>query len=488
MDEVAKSPTASELDDYAEYKRLRRVHRDIRNKATTGSCHRNKVLSVPTKVAPSILPPVPPRSRKVSLSRASPAPFRAITSTVTPNSESPGNVDLSEVLTAIAKDKIASATTKSPPNLPTQFTALPSTETETLRSGPPRTPKPSDSRGAGSIADISESLTEVAPWIDYDPSYLAIPTTTDFTLTARSTASTHVPSEQQQYDVTSWDKGRARKNNGEGRAVLRPSSLKHELSPMKDLIKNESKALGSFRNRKPAAKLFDGSEDMSGPSLRYFSLQRPRTDSESPGCNSHSTGRPVRNDSTADVPETVTPVYAGCVSPSRRLFSRRDAIALPHNCVTSSPSPIGQNFECLEGGHSSGAVTRGFSAEPVRPLPITLRGFVATAAAATGESTPAICAVTTYSNGPGHTSPSHTSTMGALAASTLEQGMEGVEELEDQAAFRNPFNSPVNTQTRMNTKGSDPPQKPLPDISGSCVQSIPAYSFVKTGGDDEDSD
>ncbi|KAL5401842.1 hypothetical protein PMIN03_011182, partial [Paraphaeosphaeria minitans] len=89
VQEVAKSPIASELDDYSEYKRLRKVHKDLRAKAVMDSIDTNRILAVPVKVAPIIPPPAPAPSVRVSSFKVSSAPSRTTTSTSAPGKESP---------------------------------------------------------------------------------------------------------------------------------------------------------------------------------------------------------------------------------------------------------------------------------------------------------------------------------------------------------------------------------------------------------------
>jgi hypothetical protein len=72
MSEVLKHPTAAELDDYAEYKRLRRIHRGDHKEGTADKAD----LHVSGKDAP----PIPATSTLVSQLRASkpsPSPSRA---------------------------------------------------------------------------------------------------------------------------------------------------------------------------------------------------------------------------------------------------------------------------------------------------------------------------------------------------------------------------------------------------------------------------
>ncbi|KAF1844198.1 uncharacterized protein K460DRAFT_160168 [Cucurbitaria berberidis CBS 394.84] len=57
MGEVTMHPTANEVDDYTEYKRLRKVHREDKHKDTTSSSIKSPQTAV--KTAPTILPPQP---------------------------------------------------------------------------------------------------------------------------------------------------------------------------------------------------------------------------------------------------------------------------------------------------------------------------------------------------------------------------------------------------------------------------------------------
>lgn len=198
---MVKSPTASELDDYSEYKRLRKVYRDLRNKAIASSVDAAIMVPAPVKVAPVIPPAALISSGRASSFVASPVVSQLIISGKAQDDESTDfSGHISGESPAIANEGHARV-------VASQYTALsssPDIPAPPVRYDPPRSDllwshTPPGSGGTASIASTSRSYqptTEVAPWIDYEPSTTTFSTTEDLATTKLSTIRGHATSDQ----------------------------------------------------------------------------------------------------------------------------------------------------------------------------------------------------------------------------------------------------------------------------------------------------
>jgi hypothetical protein len=348
---VAKSPSAFELDDYSEYKRLRKVRRDLRNKGVAGSTDANKITHVPVKVAPVISLPAPILSGRVSSARASPDPSRSTTYTFAPGKELSGTSEY--VLGGTSTIATEGDAHVAPWNLtdlsiPAAISSF--VRTETSHSDPYRFHTPSDSKDAGSITSTLQSrrsITEVAPWINYDLPHLTLPTTDDLALSKRSTTRSHFAPDQA--DSPTIDPRKESNKNGGHRytVLLRPTSSIQDLDPGIDLRRKESSKSTLMRSRNPVAKLFDGAEDESSTAVDYFSQRRPRAASPISEHPFNAPGRGARASSTGDMPLPVAPIPVNHTGPGSLLFERRDAVAFPYGCAISPLFPSDLSLESL---------------------------------------------------------------------------------------------------------------------------------------------
>ncbi|KAL5449882.1 hypothetical protein PMIN06_006731 [Paraphaeosphaeria minitans] len=352
VQEVAKSPIASELDDYSEYKRLRKVHKDLRAKAVMDSIDTNRILAVPVKVAPIIPPPAPAPSVRVSSFKVSSAPSRTTTSTSAPGKESPGasqNVSGGSPILGTDGDTYVGQRSASSLSIPA---AIPSpVRVETSRSDPPRTHTPSGSRGPGWIGSMSQSrysIKEVAPWIDDDLPYLTLPLSGYLPLTTCSTIDSQFVLNRPDSRTPIGGKSN-RKNDGNSYTViLRPASSIHEPKSGADLGTGERSRPTLQRSRNPVAKLFDSTEDEAGTTVDdYFSLRRPRAASTTSKHPVVASRRLERASSTGYTPQPMALIAVKSVSPSSLLFERRDAIAFPYGYAVSPRSPLDQSLGSL---------------------------------------------------------------------------------------------------------------------------------------------
>jgi putative methyltransferase len=264
MDEVTKRPTATEVDDYSEYKRLRKLHREGKRKVheTTGTAL--ATFQQPVKAAPQIMPlmPVPPRLTP----RGSPSPSRKptfkrphfdIPEDMTPDLPSAGmsprtigETDYfrfspvkSSTLLVPTRSSIRPSNHHSADASPTVTPVMSSPGTASLASS-------NNTRGSGQV-NIPEggqaNIQEVAPWVELDAES-SVPSSDD-------TAPSDIKSNGTLSPGTADNKHLRRRHS--------PTS-----TPRRDRRKSGDVSLSSkskdsrksifVRSRNPMAKLFDG--------------------------------------------------------------------------------------------------------------------------------------------------------------------------------------------------------------------------------------
>lgn len=358
MDDVAKFPKACELDDYAEYKRLRKLHRDQRSKAVTASPDMKMVLPIPTKVAPVIAPLSHGALGAKSLARASPAASRGTTTTGTPRKSSP--VPSKTALAGSSSFNFGEDTfwtQKSPANLAIPANVSPVRRTETSNSNLPRV-SPSASQDADSNVSTPGShqsdIKEVAPWTDFDLTHLITPVGAS---TRRSTTRSDIAPDKINTPTPMSRKETRGRSGSRYDAPLRLSPSGQSLTPGKTLGRKESRKESrksifvGFRN--PMTKLFDGTDDEPSSMAEYFSLKRLRATSVSPKRTTTASRRRGRASSTGDAPYPSSLIPLGKLEPNPAVFQRRSAISFAHGYVTSpTVSEVHSNAD-LESPHHS---------------------------------------------------------------------------------------------------------------------------------------
>ncbi|KAF1979995.1 hypothetical protein BU23DRAFT_594360 [Bimuria novae-zelandiae CBS 107.79] len=442
-DEVAKYPTASMLDDYSEYKRLRKVHRELRSKVVTTLPEVKKVVPMPAKVAPAIPPVAPVASGAKSLFAS------------TPQKPSPApSKDTLEAAPGANIKEDAFPAHKSPGNL----VIPPLGRTETSHSDALRVNAP-NSNEASSVASTSKShqsvIKEVAPWIDYDLPHLEIPPATNFVSTKRSTTHNDVAPDQPNGPTSMNRKATRKKSEDRSHLLLRPSPSGQTLQPAQDLNKKESRKSVLFRSRNPMAKLFDGTEDGSSKTNDYFSIEQHRVASANPEQKATASGGRARATSTGGTPQPVAPTPVKQKGPNPLLLDdRRDAVAFPSGyslpptllTVYSDTALVAprQSLEDPFVGLSPLRITE--------PLPVSLKDFLQKDAPTTNSSTEASPRI----ERPVSSSPD-VATRRAQAAGRLKKIVKDLEELQVKVAFRDPFGSTGHNHERKRTDSSNVP-------------------------------
>jgi len=187
MEAVTKRPSATEVDDYQEYKRLRRASRDIRQKHISAPPIRTD-FEATVKAAPSIVPPQPPQPPPLipKPTQADPAPStprRGVFKHLHYDEEahahvqnrekvvSPQTVPNNDPLPAVAAAPSRNVTL-TVPALPNRTTTIQAKPESTSPSEAHAQPSPAGSNtssahtATSAVPDIK--IREVAPWIDYD--------------------------------------------------------------------------------------------------------------------------------------------------------------------------------------------------------------------------------------------------------------------------------------------------------------------------------
>ncbi|KAH7066617.1 hypothetical protein BKA63DRAFT_582788 [Paraphoma chrysanthemicola] len=182
MNEVTKRPTAAEVDDYSEYKRLRKVHREGKRKgrlgATASSINVDLTLA---KAAPPIPPPQPSgasggtmKVRRSSPSRGSSrkSMFRRPHFDMpeahpqpTPDVVSPMTIPDTDQFPLPRSTLTVPGSTNLRPHLQGGNDSSPSGSQQTRPANPLAG---SDAISAHTAASTQSDIQEVAPWIDYD--------------------------------------------------------------------------------------------------------------------------------------------------------------------------------------------------------------------------------------------------------------------------------------------------------------------------------
>ncbi|OAG01590.1 uncharacterized protein CC84DRAFT_1208697 [Paraphaeosphaeria sporulosa] len=445
--EVAKSPTASELDDYSEYKRLRKVHRDLRNKANAASVDATNMLPVPVKVAPAIPPPAPAPSGKVLSFKVSPVVSRSTTFTWTPGKEPPGASQYVSGGSPTITTEGYAYVTPSQPTIVSIPAAIPfPLRAETQRSEQLRLHTPPGSKGTVSIASTSKSrqpITEVAPWIDQELPHLILPTNADLALIKRSTIRSHVVTDESDSPISAARTSNRKDSGDEYSVLLHHTPSIRDLDLAIGLRAKESSKSKLVRSRNPVAKLFDGTEDEASSPNDYFPLRRPRAASAQLKHPLVASRRRERANSTEHTPQPVAPIPVRHESSSPLLFKRRDALVFPYGYVVSLLAPPDQSsrsFPCYQSPET--ASTQEPPTACTGSLLTSLKDFIGSRLVATTSDEPTSPSRAVQTDI--HSCVGHCDALPMRAQTPPRpQDLSGeVQELEITVAFCDPFQSP----------------------------------------------
>jgi hypothetical protein len=454
MDEVAKHPTTFQIDEYTEYKRLRKAHREMQRKSENGKPETEPhTMKIAPPIAPLVLmsplisfklPQI--ASRTSTIKRPMNATTRSLSSPSNPSSpqEMLGEMELSRGPTM---DMLKVPTPV--PTRPTAQTHKPESSSSGVKSA--SASKQEFTPSNGSSQSHTSVIREVAPWVDYElepivqagesiarAGIISIPGDLEKTrrVSRKSTQSLKAesnldaeysaghslrpPKSIHERDV--HDRGR-RGGAHTGTNSSNEASKERRKHVFKDV-----------RSRNPIAKLFDGAGSTEDEADDYFSHKR-RATSESPKGTATLARERRRASSSHEMPLSPIPVQP--ISPNSPLLrDRRDAICLPHGYVVSPGTPSINLNELAIPTTMSMAKASQDVASPRSipsvsfPLPVSLQSLI--------SKPKPMPALTTLASSP-HTSPRtrDTSVDEYGAADGLRRYMEGMK--DGKVAFRNPF-------------------------------------------------
>jgi hypothetical protein len=424
MEEVMRHPTTFELDDYAEYKRLRRVHREGPQKSIAGILEPD----VPTKAAPPIS-----QARALSMTKRSSSPSRSTTfnhllATIH-GSPRPSRTPSARSV-AIPEVESYFGSPKNMLEVPTAASMR--TGTTSHLTGPrDKNDSPKSERSFKSYtssihtqnSNIDE-IREVAPWIDSELMLAAptkstpgIPETREsiqqesirIPSPKASTLNTRIisrdPSPCSRYSRAAGSTGGRRSpipslastDRKKSRMGWEPSLIR---APTRDKAKNETNKdprksiMGPLvRNKNPLAKLFDGTDGteeadyFSFKDISYRSASLPHAKPES------TVPRRLRSSSSHATISPLSPVPMRPLSPlSPFIVHRRDAICLPYGfgyVVTENPLEPEESISddpFVDEPEFPVSTPARISTKSLRALPVSLKDFISKPTVATPVS------------------------------------------------------------------------------------------------------
>jgi hypothetical protein len=281
MDEVIKRPTTTEVDDYSEYKRLRKLHREVKRKVPGREDSPTKIeLPQPIKAAPPIMPlALPPiGTPKIPTGGVSPTIVSRKTAMFKrPHFEQPEQVSgppaaepfsLVSPKTTLETDYFVFSPSKSSTltvpvrgSLRQSVQSIPASPggthiTPNPTGASPHTSSPTGSGHTG--ASVQANIQEVAPWVDLEAE-ISLPSSEDIQGIASGDVSP-------QGLRTSAKKKMA--FNSPDRVYTPPVSPRRESRKSADeegsaKALKESRKSVFVRSRNPMAKLFDGAASSS---------------------------------------------------------------------------------------------------------------------------------------------------------------------------------------------------------------------------------
>jgi hypothetical protein len=307
MEAVTHRPTATEVDDYTEYKRLRKQHRDGKRKAVGSTMDLSHIVpQYPTKAAPPIAPPfaapiVPPIGTPLPITSPALSPvsptippkilrIRSGSTTQKINFRHP-HFDLPEILPHKEVAADSPTLTEDLPQLPPRHAnlAVP-LPVDRRANSPDIKDQASNLSSQGSNTSSirhSTNIKEVAPWIDYEVN-LTLPTPPAGFSTPQPS-----PTEPSPVVTTSTMKRKKKKlvsdkdmqapahamdsppisKVGERRKSGNFKNMTTFLGPGAAKVKDERKSI-FVRSRNPMAKLFDGVDETEDDGPRPYEAYR----------------------------------------------------------------------------------------------------------------------------------------------------------------------------------------------------------------------
>lgn len=466
MEEVVKVPTACETDIYAEYKRLRKIHRDLQHKSPARQAKKPEVQQ-PARKAPQIAPLAPPHARPRSMSRASPPASRAPTSkhpvSHTVVSRTKREIPIEDPCFFENEDLFV-LPPKSTLMVPPQRTVQPASQhrpaespvSETVSHPPKLQGQTSAPSSSGTTKSHLSDIREVAPWIDYDIQ-LAMPSPGSQTPVVQHRHLSPGAKPGSRISEEGEDSPRAAHSNAKDNPSprLRPEQKKIADEKKREVLlaptalsqdpkRKESRKSIFHRGRTPISKHLDGADS---PRTDSVGIKRMHTDSAGTHDNhSHrenqsraASSSPMRapemtqherESSFHGLPLSPTP-FLPIPPASPLLLGRRDAICYPYGIFAENTPSTSEQHEGFISYALSTEDTAWASHEARlrRSLSSLLNGMITRPKASAGQCTP------NHTSGgmSGFESNVH------VHVRSLSEAMATHEANEESIVFKNPF-------------------------------------------------
>lgn len=341
--EVSKHPLAAEVDDYTEYKRLRKLYRETKHLPPSAPQTQTDVRW-PPKIAPPITS-VPKDLPQQHPSTARPSIFRLPQY----GNDSPRNANNLSILAAMDDDQSPFNQNESksimlfvPPNLDGRSTPQVPEETTSLSYTMAHdNPAGSKANSIRTTTSANLNIKEVAPWLNFETS-LTLPTPSTDASTEDVFGS---PKSRRTYSIKSqshprrWqDKNsfQGARPNGKNSTFLKPTPEHVEHS----ILGTDGYESVGASNRSPRVKLFDGVEDYDGDYMGSAAHNSPEkympVSSKTPKGGQHERAMSADDNTNAYIPSDDRPLTPD--TPFK--MARRNAICPANDYVSLLSSTL----------------------------------------------------------------------------------------------------------------------------------------------------
>lgn len=440
MDEVVKIPTAGDLDDYSEFKRLRKIDRDSHHRGIAASNEASKTVPASTKTAPTIAPSkVPMSSETTPWTTTSPAVSHTSVMTRSPI---PGRSQVLVSKKGTALDALSIISDEEVPDIQKRPT-LSRKEVPYTRPRPDHSSilEGEDIALTASPSKIHQTLKEVAPWFDIElPPFPAAPNTDFNTLGVQLSRKDIL---QNQLDVST-----SRRNDTSHKKSHDRSPTSSHLPPEDKRLSEESKKHNKkkerrtslmIRSRNLMSEMLDSRNAGPIKTVDFFFSKRARAISiSSTELSASSKQLTIAKSMTSDMsPES----------------ERRDALVhLQGHAKSPTTSVVDSDTNDSHSDQIGETLVERSPAHIVTSQPNLLEGSVG----ASNTHTPRSSLDATQTSASCDISPCNDGTTRTRSTDQFDTAVKDSEEEQSQVAFRDPFDMSHQGCEEMSTGSSNP--------------------------------
>ncbi|KAF2827837.1 hypothetical protein CC86DRAFT_444974 [Ophiobolus disseminans] len=341
MEEVSKRPTCTEVDDYSEYKRLRKIHREGKRHAHSGGNSSIELeLQQATKAAPPIMPlvPVPTGSALKTRGISPSAPRKSLFMDLDFNSaedQAREALDVVSPMTVSDTDHLfLSPSKRNAFGFPVRGSLRHLNADSPLSGSQHHSPATTSKASSEYTATSARSnIREVAPWIDFDAG-LTLPSAPDAQSVIhrrkkrKDTASIHSTLHHQDDASNSSrrDSHNSRNSHKSNKSNKSKDTVSSNSPKNMSRLKDASRKSIFVRTRNPMAKLFDGPASITEDGGDYFGAA-VYSPTPSPKTTPTSKTDKQRQSSSDHLPRVHSPIPIRPFSPDNPFYrTRRGAI------------------------------------------------------------------------------------------------------------------------------------------------------------------